>query len=126
MKKFFYLLLLLIPLGLTSCHDDDDDLPNVDFDVTFQDAAIGEDGVIYVVQGESFSIEGVKVINREAGKSAIITSATYFWDRALWLRNRNQQHHPAWQSQSADFLSGICSRQGNGHRSDFIYRLRGI
>lgn len=80
MKKFFYLLLLLIPLGLTSCHDDDDDLPNVDFDVTFQDAAIGEDGVIYVVQGESFSIEGVKVINREAGKSAIITSATYFWD----------------------------------------------
>lgn len=79
MKKLFYLLLLLIPLGLTSCHDDDDDLPNVDFDVTFDGAVIDND-VIYVVQGESFSVESVKVINRDPGKSAIITSATYFWD----------------------------------------------
>lgn len=80
MKKFFYLLLLLIPLGLTSCHDDDDDLPNVDFDITFEDAVIDDNGVVYVVQGESFAIEGIKVINREPGKSALITSATYFWD----------------------------------------------
>ena len=80
MKKFFYLLLLLIPLGLTSCHDDDDDLPNVDFDVTFDDAVIDENGIIYVVQGESFSVDAVKVINRDPGKSALITSATYFWD----------------------------------------------
>lgn len=80
MKKYLYLLLLLIPLGLTSCHDDDNDLPDVDFDVTFNDAAIDENGVVYVVQGESFEVESVKVINREAGKSAIITSATYFWD----------------------------------------------
>lgn len=80
MKKFFYLLMLLLPLGLTSCHDDDDDLPNVDFDVTFEDAATDDNGVIYVVQGESFTVESVKVINREPGKSALITSATYFWD----------------------------------------------
>lgn len=79
MKKFFYLLLLLIPLGLTSCHDDDDDLPNVKFDVTFEDATV-DNGIVYVVQGESFSVEGIKVINNEAGKSALITSATYFWD----------------------------------------------
>lgn len=72
--------MLLLPLGLTSCHDDDDDLPNVDFDVTFEDAVTDDNGVVYVVQGESFSVESIKVINREPGKSALITSATYFWD----------------------------------------------
>lgn len=81
MKKIFYLLLLVaLPMvALTACHDDGNDLPNVKFDVTVSKATV-DDGVIYVVPGDSIVIESVKVLNQEPGKSALITAATYFWD----------------------------------------------
>lgn len=82
MKKIFYLLLLtVLPMvALTACHDDDgDDLPNVKFDVEVTKATV-DDGVIYVVAGDSIVVESVKVFNQEPGKSALITAATYFWD----------------------------------------------
>lgn len=79
-KVFFYTLLLAaLPLiGFTSCSDDDD-LPDVDFTVEISDA-VKIDGTIYVVQGETLTINSIEVKNNESNKSAIITAATYFWD----------------------------------------------
>lgn len=79
MKKFIYLLLLLVPtFGLVSCSDDDD-LPNVTFDITF-DKAVEHDGKVYVVQGDTAEVTSITVTNKEAGKAAFITDAIYYWD----------------------------------------------
>lgn len=79
-KSFFYLLLLaaLPILGFTSCSDDDD-LPNVDFSLEIS-GGVSVDGVIYVVQGDTLSIDAVNVTNVDSDKSALITAATYYWD----------------------------------------------
>lgn len=80
MKKFIYLLALLVPaLALVSCHDDDNDVPNVDFTINFENA-VRVDGTLYVVKGESLKITGIDVENNEPGKGAMITAATYYWD----------------------------------------------
>lgn len=82
MKRNF-LLLYLVPmfilgLSLTSCNDDDD-LPDVDFYVSISG---GEniDNTIYLVRGDTLYVDSVKVVNREQGKEALISSATYYWD----------------------------------------------
>lgn len=80
--KFSFMALiaaLLMLLPLTACHDDGDDLPNVDFDLTIA-GAVYSDGTIYVVQGETLEIEAITVTNLEQGKGAAITAATYYWD----------------------------------------------
>lgn len=80
MKKFIYLILMLIPaLTLVSCHDDGNDLPNVDFNLSFENG-VEVDGTIYVVQGEVLKITAIDVVNNEADKSAMISSANYYWD----------------------------------------------
>ena len=80
MKKFIYLLVMLVPaLALVSCHDDDNDIPNVDFNLSFENA-VEVDGSLYVVQGETMKITGIDVQNNEADKGALITAATYYWD----------------------------------------------
>lgn len=79
MKKLFYLFLLALPLvGFTSCSDDDD-LPDVDFIVDISGATFA-DNTIYCVQGETFTIESVDVVNNDKGKNALITYVEYFWD----------------------------------------------
>lgn len=79
MKKLYYYLLMLLPvIAFTSCHDDND-LPDVDVSVKIE-GGVNVDGVIYVVQGDILNIESINVVNREEGKSAIITSASYSWD----------------------------------------------
>lgn len=79
MKRLFYLFIFALPLlGFTSCSDDDD-LPDVDFIVDISGASY-VDNTIYCVAGETFTIEGVKVVNNEKGKEALITYAEYFWD----------------------------------------------
>jgi len=79
MKKFIYLLLLLVPaLSLVSCSDDDD-LPNVTFGITFANA-VEYDGKVYVVQGDTAAVQSITVTNNEAGKAAFITDAVYYWD----------------------------------------------
>ena len=81
MKKFIYLLLLLVAVpALVSCSDDDgNDLPNVDFDLSFENA-VEIEGELYIVKGENLVISGIDVINKESGKGAMITNASYYWD----------------------------------------------
>jgi hypothetical protein len=80
MKKLFYLIAMALPLVFfaTSC-DDDDDLPNVEMSVAFSNCKIVDD-VVFVVQGDTLTIDSVTVTNLEKGKAAAITSATYYWD----------------------------------------------
>lgn len=84
MKKFFLFALVLSGLAFvaTSC-DDDDDLPNVDFSVSISGAE-NIDGTIYVVQGDTLSIDSLGVTNVGSNKPAAITGAEYYWDYA-WI-----------------------------------------
>lgn len=81
MKRLLFALCLLLPLTFVSCSDDDD-LPNVNFDVTF-DGAVQDGGTLYVVRGQAFEITGITVTNNEAGKGALISAANYYWDGFL-------------------------------------------
>lgn len=79
MKKFLSLFLLAIPmLAFVSCHDDND-LPDVDFNFTFENAT-KVDGKLYAVQGQPFKVASIEVINKDANKGAMITAANYYWD----------------------------------------------
>jgi len=52
MKKILTILFVLtaIPLVFTAC-DDDNDLPDVDITVNFENAVRADDGRIYIVKG---------------------------------------------------------------------------
>lgn len=79
MKKFYYYLLLALPMIMFASCDDDKNLPNVDVSITV-DGGVSVDNVIYVVKGDTLKIESINVSNREEGKTAVITSASYYWD----------------------------------------------
>ncbi|MDE6120747.1 MAG: hypothetical protein K2F63_03055 [Muribaculaceae bacterium] len=81
MKKYLFLVLMLVPmLGFVSCSDDDgDDLPQVEFNFETE-GTVSVDGLLYVVQGETFKITAINVTNKEANKAAGIVSAAYYWD----------------------------------------------
>lgn len=83
MKKYLYLLLLLPAMGLafTSC-DDDNDLPDVDFDVTISGGLKFDDG-LYVVQGDELVIESIAVTNNDSSKDAAIGTPSFYWDGYL-------------------------------------------
>ena len=77
-KKILLALAVAVPaVAFTSCNDDDD-LPNVDFNVAVSGGTV-VDGTIYTVAGDTLSIDGIKVVNNE-NKNAIITYASYYWD----------------------------------------------
>ncbi len=76
MKRFFYLLFVL-PLFMVSCSDDND-VPNVNVYAEFSGGTRVDD-VIYVVQGDTFSIDGINIESLDK-KSALIGGATYYWD----------------------------------------------
>ncbi len=79
MKKFLSLFLLAIPmLAFVSCHDDND-LPDVDFNFTFENAT-RVDGKLYAVQGQPFKVASIEVKNKDSNKPAMITAANYYWD----------------------------------------------
>lgn len=79
MKKLYYFFLLALPMLFMASCDDDNNLPDVDVSVKI-DGAVNIEGILYAVQGDTLSIESITVVNREEGKSAIITSASYSWD----------------------------------------------
>ncbi|MDE6496694.1 MAG: hypothetical protein K2L30_10710 [Duncaniella sp.] len=82
MKKFLYLLIALPALLLvSSCSDDDNDLPNVSFQISYS-GAVDVDDVLYVVQGDTLAIDAINVTPAEGTKPASLGATTYFWDYA--------------------------------------------
>ena len=80
MKKLLYLLVCALPvLGFTSCHDDDDDIHDVDFSIQVSGGEYS-DGKIYAVAGTDLTIESITVVNQEQGKGVLIPYANYYWD----------------------------------------------
>jgi hypothetical protein len=80
MKKLLFACLLALPLAFVapSC-DDDENLPDVELNVSFSGAKF-IDGALFVVQGDTITIDSVTVTNLEKGKAAALMSATYYWD----------------------------------------------
>ena len=75
MKKFPYLLLLL-PLGFLASCNSDDDLPDVDITVTFDNVVEGEDA-IYVVKGDTLKIESITCKGNDNKQAAETGGRTY-------------------------------------------------
>ena len=69
MKKILFLVLVL-PLLVVSCNDDENDLPNIDFEVSIT-GGINIDGVLYVIKGDTLSIDSVDVIYLDNKGAAI-------------------------------------------------------
>ncbi len=79
MKKLLYLL-LVIPFAMmvTSCSNDDD-LPNVDISMSFDNAVV-KDGTVYVVQDSVFSITGLTTKAVDSNQQSAIVNVRYFWN----------------------------------------------
>lgn len=78
MKRLIYTLLAL-PLMLLAACSNDDDLPQVDFDVAFS-GATNVDGTFYVVKGDAFTVDAVTVTPISGSKQAAIGAVSYIWD----------------------------------------------
>ena len=80
MKKVFYLL-LLFPLLMVSCDDDhDDDFPKVSISINLSGAKV-IDGTIYVVQGDTLSIDSIGVMAVNQNQQVAIVATSYYWDK---------------------------------------------
>ena len=82
MKKLIYFLLVL-PLMLVSCKDDND-MPNVDFKVDISGGKYVK-GKIYVVKGDTLTIESVEIVSHD--RNAAMGAVSYFWDGQFLFKN---------------------------------------
>lgn len=80
MKKYFYLLTLLLPLGFmaAACDDDDDDAPDIGIQATITGGVI-DGNEIYVTQGDELTIDALILVNR-TDKEGALGAVTYYWD----------------------------------------------
>lgn len=80
MKRILYLLLMIPLLGfiVSSC-DDDKDLPQVSLALDYE-GGTEQDGTIYVVQGDTLEITGLRAIPAEGTKAATVTNVRYSFD----------------------------------------------
>lgn len=76
MKKLIYLILLLPAMLLAGCNDEND-LPDVNLTITFDNAVV-DGSVIYVVKDTPLEILSISASGN--GSKALVTSATYYWD----------------------------------------------
>lgn len=83
MKRVIYFLLIL-PLIIVSCNDDDE-MPDVKFNVEISGGQ-NINGVIYVVKGDTLTIEKVEIASHNS-KGAAMGEVSYFWDGQFLLRN---------------------------------------
>lgn len=79
MKKLIYLLLVLpFAMMISSCSSDND-LPNVDITMSFDNAVV-KDGVVYVVADQTLSVTGLTTKAVDSNKQSAIVNARYFWN----------------------------------------------
>lgn len=79
MKKLLYLLLVLpFAMMITSCSDDND-LPNVDVTVAFDNAAV-KDGTVYAVEDSVLQITGITTKAVDSNKESALVNILYFWN----------------------------------------------
>ena len=92
MKKIVYLLAAIIPaLAFTSC-DEKEDVPDVNFNVAISGGAFTSTEDIYVVQGDTLSINSVEVFNNEQGKGATIPYVNYYFNHQFIGQNPIQPY----------------------------------
>lgn len=79
MKKVIFALMLLPLLALLpACSDDDNDLPEVDFEVVMSGGEQNpDDNKIYIVRGDTLTIESITPISRN-GKKATLGLTTFY------------------------------------------------
>ncbi len=82
MKKLLYLLILL-PLGLLASCSSDDDLPDVNVFVSF-DNVVADNNELYVVRGDTLKITSVH-IKGNSTTAAIINGVNYRWDYSVLI-----------------------------------------
>ena len=79
MKKLLYLLLVLpFAMMISSCSNDDD-LPNVDVKIEFDNAAV-KDGNVYVVTDPIPQITGITTKAVGSDKATALVNIDYFWN----------------------------------------------
>lgn len=79
MKKLLYLLLVIpFAMMISSCSSDND-LPNVNITMTFDNAAIN-DGAVYVLATDTFSITGLTTKAVDSNQQSAIVNVKYFWN----------------------------------------------
>lgn len=78
MKKLYQMLLLALPLVFFAACDDDDKLPDVSINVNIEGATRVDD-VLYVVKGETITVESVTLTDNTE-KGAVIGGVDYYWD----------------------------------------------
>lgn len=78
-KKVLIALMMLPFVGLLqSCHDDEKDLPEVDFEVAIEGGVQNpDDNKIYITRGTTFSIESITPVSRN-GKPVALGLTTYY------------------------------------------------
>lgn len=79
MKKLFYLLLVLpFAMMITSCSNDND-LPNVDVTIAFDNAAV-KDGTVYAVEDSVLQITGISTKAVDSNKASALVNVDYVWN----------------------------------------------
>ncbi len=79
MKKLLYLLLVIPFAMMVSSCSNDNDLPNVDITMTFDNAVV-KDGTVYVVQDSVFSITSLTTKAVDSNQQSAIVNVRYFWN----------------------------------------------
>ncbi len=79
MKKLFYLFLPLLAIMVTSCDNDDKDLPNVTLSIEYS-GATEQDGVLSIEQGQTLTIDALTVTPAEGTKQATLGQTIYYLD----------------------------------------------
>lgn len=82
MKKLLYLLILL-PLGFLASCSSDDDLPDVNVFVSF-DNVVYHNNELYVVRGDTLEVTSVHIKGNNT-TAAIINGVNYRWDYSILI-----------------------------------------
>ncbi len=82
MKKILFSLLMALPVIFLASCDNDDDLPDVAFNIEYSGGTIS-DNQLYVVQGDTLRVDSVWVTPQNNSKNAAILSVNYRLDG--WL-----------------------------------------